>query len=170
MKPLAKICCNAVRILAEDVNAWAEGKGWNNLPTFPQQVAARRIAALTKGISSFAVAMEAARHGKEIDSRVTDFLTHNGSIDIAVPDNLVRKLSQIGLMHTELVEMTTGLLEGNQPDDHCPELTFEEAEMADLFIRALHYCGEHNVDIGRALEIKHNYNINRAHRHGDKLA
>lgn len=48
--------------------------------------------------------------------------------------------------------------------------TNEEEEIADLIIRALDYCGRRNIDIGRAVAIKHEYNTRREHRHGGKAA
>lgn len=49
-------------------------------------------------------------------------------------------------------------------------LTNEEEEIADLIIRALDYCGRRNIDAGRAVAIKHEYNTRREFRHGGKAA
>lgn len=88
-----------------------------------------------------------------------------GFNDHDLPD-LERSLVQIGLMHTELSEMFEGLRCGNPPDDKTPQLSSEEAELADLFIRGLHYAAEHNIDIAAAIMVKHNYNLTRPHKHG----
>jgi NTP pyrophosphatase (non-canonical NTP hydrolase) len=166
--PLPETAGQVLNTCSEVVNEWAEKKGWNRPPNSAQEIAARRIAFLTLAIAALTTAIEDARKGRDVDSRVVA-LTESLNLPI-LPDELVRRVSQVGLMHTELAELVEGLLGGNKPDDHCPELTYEEAEMADLFIRAFHYCGEHGIDIGRALEIKHAYNTNRPDRHGDKLA
>jgi NTP pyrophosphatase (non-canonical NTP hydrolase) len=42
----------------------------------------------------------------------------------------------------------------------------EEAELADLLIRAFHYAGKRGIDLGRAVQLKHAYNINRPYKHG----
>lgn len=41
-------------------------------------------------------------------------------------------------------------------------------ELADCVIRILDYCGKKNIDIGRIIKDKHEYNKTRPYRHGDK--
>lgn len=79
------------------------------------------------------------------------------------------KFELIALMHSELSEAVE-FLRKPSPDDHVPELSGEEAEMADTIIRIMDYCGAFNIDIGRAIALKHQYNLNRPYRHGNKLA
>lgn len=43
------------------------------------------------------------------------------------------------------------------------------SEAADLIIRVLHFCGKHNIDIDRAVELKAAYNNSRPFKHGKKL-
>ncbi len=47
-----------------------------------------------------------------------------------------------------------------------PPLTCAEEEYADIIIRALDQCRRLGVDISRAIEIKHKFNVTRPHRHG----
>jgi NTP pyrophosphatase (non-canonical NTP hydrolase) len=57
--------------------------------------------------------------------------------------------------------------------DHCDvdcDLTCEEEELADIVIRALDTAKARNIDIGRAVLTKHEYNQSRPHMHGGKLA
>lgn len=42
-------------------------------------------------------------------------------------------------------------------------------ELADCIIRILDYCGHKNIDIGKIIRIKHEYNKNRPYRHGGKI-
>lgn len=49
-----------------------------------------------------------------------------------------------------------------------PPLTCLEEECADIVIRALHQSRELGVDILRAVQIKHAFNLARPHRHGGK--
>lgn len=42
-------------------------------------------------------------------------------------------------------------------------------ELADVLIRIFHYAGQHNIDLELALDIKHDYNKRRPHRHGGKV-
>jgi hypothetical protein len=44
----------------------------------------------------------------------------------------------------------------------------ELIELADTVIRILDYCGAKGWDIQSAIQIKHDYNQTRAHRHGGK--
>jgi len=41
-------------------------------------------------------------------------------------------------------------------------------EIADCIIRLLDFCGKENIDIGKAINIKHSFNINRPYMHGNK--
>ena len=43
-------------------------------------------------------------------------------------------------------------------------------EFADLLIRIFDLCGYHNIDIIKAVEIKHEYNKTRPYRHSGKKA
>lgn len=71
------------------------------------------------------------------------------------------KGEQIALIHSELSEALEGVRKGLM-DDHLPELTGEEAEMADTVIRIFDYCGGHGIDLGRAMVMKLSYNASRA--------
>lgn len=42
-------------------------------------------------------------------------------------------------------------------------------ELADVIIRILDACGYYGIDIGRALEVKVEYNTGRPYRHGGKV-
>lgn len=43
------------------------------------------------------------------------------------------------------------------------------AELADVIIRILDYCGKEGIDIEEAIRIKHEYNKTRPYRHGGKV-
>ncbi len=77
---------------------------------------------------------------------------------------------KIALMHSELSE----LLEAIRKDpfkacDKCPEITIEEEEVADLFIRLADYCGLRAIDLESAVRIKHEFNKGRPYKHGKRF-
>lgn len=75
------------------------------------------------------------------------------------------KGEQIALIHSELSEM----LEGNRKpsfDQHCPEFTSEEVELADTFIRGFDYAGGWQLDLANALIAKFEFNTLRPRKHG----
>lgn len=48
------------------------------------------------------------------------------------------------------------------------ELSCLEEELADIIIRVLDSAKRLNIDIRRAIEVKHEYNKTRSYRHGNK--
>ena len=74
----------------------------------------------------------------------------------------------IALMHSELSEALEALRHGNPPDDHLPEFTGVEAEMADVIIRIMEFGVARGYRIAEAVEAKIAYNKTRPHKHGDK--
>ena len=81
---------------------------------------------------------------------------------------LAFKAEQLALIHSEVSEALEYLRNKDQPamDDKVPQLTGEEAELADVLIRIFHYCGKRGIDLGEAVRLKHLYNITRPYRHG----
>lgn len=49
-------------------------------------------------------------------------------------------------------------------------LTCEEEELADQIIRVLDHAGRRNIDIAKAVRLKHEFNKTRPRRHGGKAA
>ncbi len=84
------------------------------------------------------------------------------------PDHPRNKGEQIALMHSELSEMLEGV---RKPalDEHCPDYTREEIEMADLFIRALDYSSGHGLRLVGALRAKFEFNESRQFLHGKEF-
>mgnify|MGYP001608356455 CR=1 FL=1 len=80
----------------------------------------------------------------------------------------------IALMHSELSEA----LEEHRSGRGATEIYYRaEApdkpegipiELADTFIRILHFVGQHEIDFDRAVDLKMSYNATRPHRHGGK--
>lgn len=68
---------------------------------------------------------------------------------------------QISLIHSEISEAYEGHRK-NKPDEHCPEFTNFEIELADAMIRILDTAGGLNLRLGAAFAAKMKYNAVRA--------
>ncbi len=75
----------------------------------------------------------------------------------------------IMLMVTELAEACEALRHGNPADDHIPDFSGVEAELADVIIHIMHFSHIRNLDVGQAVVAKIEFNKTRPERHGGKL-
>lgn len=80
---------------------------------------------------------------------------------VAPEHEIYLKATQLMLMVSELGECLEGVRKGKM-DDHLPNRTAEEVELADLIIRACDYAGRWKLDLGGAIIEKLEYNKNRA--------
>lgn len=74
---------------------------------------------------------------------------------------------KIALMHSELSEGLEGIRKGLM-DDHLPDRTMIECELADVIIRIMDYAAHTKLDVAGAIIAKMIYNSSRPHRHGGK--
>lgn len=75
----------------------------------------------------------------------------------------------IALMHTELSEALESIRKGNPADEHCPDFSNTEIEMADTVIRIMDFCAARGLRLAEAIQAKMNYNETRPHKHGKKF-
>lgn len=78
--------------------------------------------------------------------------------------------ARVALLHSEPSELLEVIRKGHQnvADEKVPELSQEEAEVADIIIRALDYAGSRGLDVDRAVRVKMAFNRTRPHQHGGK--
>jgi hypothetical protein len=75
----------------------------------------------------------------------------------------------IALVHSELSEALEALRHGNPPDDHIPEFSGVEAELADVLIRVFDMSAERGWNVFKAMHCKMAYNATRAYKHGKEF-
>ncbi len=80
----------------------------------------------------------------------------------------------IALMHSELSEALEEIRAGHALDETYnvhgkskPEGV--PAELADVVIRIMHFCGKHGINLGKAVLAKMAYNESRPFKHGGKV-
>lgn len=77
----------------------------------------------------------------------------------------------IALMHSELSEALEACRRGlhrSQCDKGIPISALEE-ELADCVIRIMDFAHHLNLDLGKALVLKHEYNTSRSYKHGKQF-
>lgn len=72
------------------------------------------------------------------------------------------------LMVTELAEAFEGYRRHNKPDEHCPEFSSLEVELADMISRIMDMAGGRGLRVPEALFAKHPYNKNRPSKNGKR--
>lgn len=70
------------------------------------------------------------------------------------------------LIHSEISEATEALRKGVLLMSDGPDSV--EEELADIIIRVLHTAEKNGMDVFKAVQVKHEKNQQRSHRHGGK--
>ncbi len=95
---------------------------------------------------------------------------HDANADRSTIENFAIWTTNI---HGEVSELWEAA-RNNTLDQPCDKpaltLTCEEEELADIILRTLDLAKARNVNIGLAVIMKYNFNLDRPHKHGSKLA
>ena len=107
---------------------------------------------------------------REFESRFNDAAreVHRTAVDKGWWEKPRNDGEIIALMHSELSEALEALRHGNPPDNHIPEFSGVEAEMADVIIRIMDFGEARGYMIAEAVSAKIKYNRTREYKHGGK--
>ena len=75
----------------------------------------------------------------------------------------------IALIMSEAAEALEALRKGNKPDEHCPQFSGAEVELADVVIRIMDMAEARGWDVAGAIVAKHEFNKGRPYKHGKEF-
>ena len=75
----------------------------------------------------------------------------------------------IALIMSEAAEALEALRKGNKPDEHCPQFSGAEVELADVVIRIMDMAEARGWDVAGAIVAKHEFNKTRPYKHGKEF-
>jgi NTP pyrophosphatase (non-canonical NTP hydrolase) len=148
--PVSDVMSESLNNLCGVVNDWATKKGWNE----GEDSLAHKCEQIALMHSELSECLEALRH-KGVCPHCKE------------PQGDVHSKTGPQQWHCGLTNNYFNYWD-QLPDDKVPALTGEAAELADVLIRIFHYCGKRGIDLGRAVQLKHQYNTTRPYRHGKR--
>lgn len=97
-----------------------------------------------------------------------DYL-HRTAVEHGFHDGPINFGEKIALIHSEVSEALEGYRHGNPPDEHCPDFSSAEVELADAIIRIMDLGGRLGFRLSDAILAKAKFNESRPYKHGKKF-
>ena len=106
------------------------------------------------------------------------FINHFASMSGSIHDNAAvhgwwdeprEDGTLIALIMSEAAEALEALRKGNGPDEHCPQFSGAEVELADVIIRIMDMAEARGWDVSGAIVAKHEFNKTRPYKHGKEF-
>lgn len=118
------------------------------------------------------ISQNAINHGFYEDESKRYFTCGNDGELVQVDLSKTFQSVRIALQHSELSEGLEALRtagDNPKPDQHCPEFSNLEIEMADAVIRIMDMSEFYKLRLAAAIIAKHNFNVGRPMKHGKKF-
>lgn len=99
------------------------------------------------------------------------YICHQNSVEHGFYEHDFNLGEKLMLTITELAEGYEGVRRGisSRPDEHCPEFTNEEVELADAIIRLLDLAEYRKLRLPAAILCKMDYNATRPYKHNKQF-
>ena len=106
------------------------------------------------------------------------FINHFASMSGSIHDNAAvhgwwdeprEDGTLIALIMSEAAEALEALRKGNGPDEHCPQFSGAEVELADVIIRIMDMAEARGWNVAGAIVAKHEFNKTRPYKHGKEF-
>ena len=106
------------------------------------------------------------------------FINHFASMSGSIHDNAAvhgwwdeprEDGTLIALIMSEAAEALEALRKGNGPDEHCPQFSGAEVELADVIIRIMDMAESRGWNVAGAIVAKHEFNKTRPYKHGKEF-